>query len=322
MRPLRYLCYRALHSVLVLVAGSVLLFAVLQAVPGDFLDDLRLNPQISPETVAVLRRQYGMDEAVPTQYFRWAASVVRGEFGFSLLYNRPVGPLLRERAINTLLLTVTATLLAWSAAVPIGAMTARRRGTLVDRATGVAVAFLVAVPDLLLALVLLLLATDLGGLPAGGMVSPGMVSGAGWERVRDVVTHLALPALALSLLLAPVVVRHVRASLIEALDAPFIQAARAAGASDRRLVYRHALRAAATPIVSLLGLSIGSLLSASIAVEAIMSWPGMGPLLLEAIHARDVHLVVGVALASTCFLLAGNLVADGLVFLVDPRTRS
>jgi len=123
------------------------------------------------------------------------------------------------------------------------------------------------------------------------------------------------------LLLAPAVVRHVRASLVEALDAPFIQAARAVGASDRRLVFRHALRASATPIVSLLGVSVASLLSASIAVEAIMSWPGIGPLLLEAIHARDVHLVVGAALASTGFLLAGNLLADGLVYLVDPRTR-
>jgi len=312
---------RAVHAALVLAAVSVLLFAVIEAAPGDFLDDLRLNPQISTETVERLRERYGLDDSLQIQYVRWAQSVLRGEFGYSLLYNRPVGPILRERAANTLLLTVTATVLAWCVALPIGAITARHRGTAVDRATGMAVTILLALPDLLIALLLLMFAIQLGGMPAGGMVSPDHEALGLWDRARDVLVHLAMPVVALMLLLAPAVVRHVRASLVEALDAPFIQAARAVGASDRRLVFRHALRASATPIVSLLGVSVASLLSASIAVEAIMSWPGIGPLLLEAIHARDVHLVVGAALASTGFLLAGNLLADGLVYLVDPRTR-
>jgi len=322
MRPIRLLLVRALYSAFVLAAVSVLLFAALGAAPGDFLTDLRLNPQISPVTLERLRERYALDDPVPVQYARWAASVFRGEFGYSLLYNRPVAPLLRERAANTLLLTVISTVVAWVLAVPIGALTARRRGTWVDRLVAVVVTVLIALPDLLIALVLLLIAIQVGGLPTGGMVSPGHEAMPVAARAFDLLSHLAMPVVALALLLSPVVIRHVRATLIEALDAPFIQAARAKGADDRRLVYRHALRASATPIAALLGVSIASLLSASLAVEAVMSWPGIGPLLLEAIHARDVHLVVGAALASTCFLLAGNLVADGLVLFVDPRTRA
>jgi peptide/nickel transport system permease protein len=318
---MRYLIHRAVHSCLVLIAVSVLLFGLTELVPGDFLDDLRLNPQISAATLAALRERYGLDESASVKYLRWAESVGRGEFGFSVLYNRPVGPLLRERAINTLLLTVTATSLAWCLAVPVGAWSARRRGSPADRATAGVVTTLLALPDLLVALALLFVAVRFGGLPVGGMVSVGHASLGSWDRTVDLATHLLLPVAALCLMILPVVVRHVRASLIETLDAPFIRAAKALGVDDRRLVYRHAFRAAANPIISLLGLSVASLLSASVAVEVIMSWPGIGPLLVEAIQARDVHLIVGTALASTFFLLAGNLLADGLLYVADPRVR-
>ena len=283
---------------------------------------MRLNPQIPASTLIGLRERYGLDDPVGVKYLRWAGSVVRGEFGFSVLYDRPVGPLLWERARNTLILTLTATGLAWCVALPIGAWTASRRGGIADRAMGTLVTTLLALPDLLIALVLLAVAVRFGGLPVGGMVSADHAVLGTWDRVVDTLTHLVLPVAALSLLILPVVVRHVRSSLIETLDAPFIQAARAMGVDGRRLVYRHALRAAANPILSLLGLSVASLLSASVAIEAIMSWPGIGPLLLEAIHARDVHLIVGAALASTGFVVAGNLLADALVYVADPRVRA
>jgi peptide/nickel transport system permease protein len=142
-----------------------------------------------------------------------------------------------------------------------------------------------------------------------------------WDKLKDVISHGFLPVTALTLVNLPVLVRHVRASLIDVLQAPFIQAARATGISERRLLFRHALRAAANPLISLLGLSVAALLSASLVVETIMSWPGLGPLLLEAVVARDLHLVVGAVTCSTVLLIAGNLVADGLLYLVDPRLR-
>ena len=177
-------------------------------------------------------------------------------------------------------------------------------------------------PDLLLGLSLLLLAVRSGYFPTGGMISVGFAGLGPWEKAKDVVSHFFLPVAALTLINLPVLVRHVRASLLDVLRAPFIQAARAAGIPERRLLFRHALRAAANPLISLLGLSIATLLSASVVVEMIMSWPGLGPLLIEAVAARDLHLVVGAVMCSTALLIAGNLVADALLYVADPRLRA
>src|SRR5262249_28988511 len=321
-RMTRFLLTRAVHSCLILVAVSVLLFFFTELVPGDFLEDLKLSPAISASALASLRERYGLDDGVSVRYWRWVQSVARGEMGFSLLYERPVGPLLRERAANTLLLTVAATAVAWCLAVPIGAWSAGRRGKVADRASGVVVTALLALPDLLVALGLLLVAVRAGGLPLGGVTSPGYSTFGIVQKAEDVLAHLFLPASALCLAILPTLVRHVRAALIETLDAPFIQAAKAIGVGGRRLIFRPALRAAANPLVSLLGLSVASLLSTSMTIEAVMSWPGLGPLMLTAIQARDVHLIVGIALASTSFLLAGTLLADGLLYLADPRART
>ena len=322
MRTTRYLAVRAAHAVLLLVAVSILIFGLTELVPGDFTDDLKLNPDVSPGTIVRLRERYGLDQSVAVQYWRWAESVAGGEFGFSVLYGRPVGPLLRERAANTLLLSATATALAWCVALPIGAWSARHHGRVRERAVGAALTGVFALPELLVALMLLMLAVRLGGVPTGGLTSGDPEALGLAARLADVGRHLLLPVAALALVMLPALVRQVRASLIEAIDAPFVQAAKAMGVGDWRLVYRHALRAAAGPLIPLLGLSVAGLLSASVTIEAVMSWPGLGPLLLDAIHARDVHLVVGVTLVSTMFVVGGNLLADGLLYLADPRVRA
>ena len=321
MQTTRYLVSRAVHAALLLLAVSVLIFGVTELVPGDFTDDLRLSPDVSPATVARLRERYGLDRPVTVQYWRWAESVAGGDFGFSVLYGRPVGPLLRERAANTLLLSVTATVLAWCLALPIGVWSARHHGRVGEQAVGAAVTGVLALPDLLVALVLLMVAVRFGG-PVGGFSAGDPASLRLAERTADVARHLVLPVAALALVMLPALVRQVRASLMEAIDAPFVQAARAMGVGDWRLVYKHALRASAGPLIPLLGLSVAGLLSASVTIEAVMSWPGLGPLLLDAIHARDVHLVVGVTIVSTMFVIAGNLLADGLLYLADPRVRT
>ena len=231
-------------------------------------------------------------------------------------------PLLWPRVRNTLLLAVPATALAWCIAVPLGAWAASRPGGLADHAAAGATTVLLSVPDLLLGLGCLLLAVRSGHFPTGGMTSVGFADLRPWAKVTDVVSHFFLPVAALTLINLPVVVRHVRASLLDVLNAPFIQAARAAGIPERRLLLRHALRAAANPLISLFGLSIATLLSASVVVEMIMSWPGLGPLLIEAVAARDLHLVVGAVLCSTALLIAGNLIADALLRLADPRLRA
>lgn len=316
-----YLVRRLAHGLLVLAGVSVLSFTFMALAPGDFLNEMKLDPRISREMLVALRGRYGLDQPLPLQYVHWLQSVLRGELGFSFAYDSPVASLLWPRALNTLLLTVPATIAAWLIAVPLGAWSASQRGRWSDRVCAAATTALLAVPEVLLALLLLLVAVRTGYFPIGGMRSAAFAELGPWGRIKDFGLHLFLPASALVLLALPVLVRHVRASLVDVLAAPFIQAARARGVPPRRLLYRDALRAAANPLISLLGLSIAGLLSTSLVVEALMGWPGLGPLMLEAIAARDLYLVIGAVMCSTLLLLAGNLLADGLLYLADPRIR-
>ena len=318
---MRYLGRRLSHALVLLLGVSILTFLFAELAPGDVFDELALDPRISAATLSAMRVEYGLDRSLPEKYFRWLQSVGRGELGFSITHNSPVGPLLWRRARNTLFLTVPATTLAWLIAVPIGIWAATRKGQWTDRAAAAATTTLLSVPDLLLGLGCLLLAVRTGYFPTGGMVSLDFAELGAWSKVKDVISHFFMPVTALLLVNLPVLVRHVRASLLDVLQAPFIQAARALGIPERRLIFRAALRAAANPLISLLGLSIAGLLSASLVIETIMSWPGLGPLLLEAVIARDLHLVVGAVTCSTVLLVAGSLLADGLLFIADPRIR-
>jgi peptide/nickel transport system permease protein len=300
----------------------MLSFVLFELAPGSFFDEMRLNPQISPETVAALRARYGMDRPLPERYARWLRSVAAGEMGYSFAYGTPVGPLLRDRALHTLALAGAATALAWGAAIPLGVWFAARRGAWPDKLGASATSALLATPDLLIALGLLLLAVRTGALPSGGMLSPHFWDLDPWGRTKDVAAHAVLPVAALVLGVLPGLVRQVRASMLEALAAPFVRAARAHGIPRRRLLFRHALPAALNPLCPLFGFSVASLLSLSLLTEVVMSWPGLGPLLLEAIHARDVHLVIGPVVISTLFLVLGNLLADLLLYAADPRIRA
>jgi peptide/nickel transport system permease protein len=300
---------------LLLVGVSLLSFLFADLAPGDYFSQLRTDPRVSAETVAALRAQYGLDRPLPVRYAAWVASVLRGDFGYSLAYNSPVGPLLWARVRATLLLTGTATLLAWLIALPLGIWNATARGTWGDSVSKVVLSFLLAIPDLLLAIVFLMLAVETGYFPTGGMVSPGP------ERVLDVAWHLVLPVAVLVLGMLPTLVRHVRASMAEAIDSPFALSARAQGIPRRRLLFRHLLPAAANPLISLFGFSLGTLLSASLLIEVVMGWPGLGPLFLEAIMARDFALVLAVVMLSASFLVVGNLLADILLYRMDPRIR-
>lgn len=317
-----FLWRRTAHGLLLLLAVSLLSFGLFEIVPGDFFDEMRLDPQISPAAVAALRARYGMDRPLPERYARWLLSVARGEMGYSFAYGSPVGPLLRDRALHTLALAGTATLLAWVIAIPVGVFGAAMRGRWSDRVSSAGTSLLLAVPDVVIALGLLLLAVRTGAFPTGGMQSPGFADLGPWGKARDLLSHAVLPVAALVLGALPVLVRHVRASMIEALSSPFARAARGHGIPRRRLLFHHALPAAAKPLLTLLGFSVASLLSMSLLVEVVMSWPGLGPLLLEAILARDLYVVVGAVMVSTVFLLAGNLVADLLLYAADPRIRT
>ena len=306
---MRFLLRRAGHAALLLLGVSVLAFLFSTLAPGNYFDEMRLNPQISAERLSALRTEYQMDRPMALRYARWAGALAHGDLGFSFAYNTPVAPLLWTRARNTLLLTGVATLLVWMLALPLGVWSAERLGRPADVALSWATALLLTIPDLALALGLLILAVRSGWLPTGGMVSVGFDGFSAAHKIRDLASHMILPLLVLVVSALPVLLRHVRA-------------AEGHGISRKRLLYRYALPAAAHPLIALFGLSLGTLLSGSLVVEAVMGWPGLGPFLREAILARDLYVVIGGVLLSTLFLVAGNFAADLLLYWADPRIRA
>jgi peptide/nickel transport system permease protein len=319
---MRYLARRCLRAVALMIGVSALCFLFLQAAPGSFFDELRSNPQISPETIATLRMRYGLDQPPAVRYGRWMASVARGDFGYSIAYNAPVAPIIWDRAKNTLLLTTTAMLLTWLIAVPIGVFAAARFGRAFDKMLAGGTSLLISVPEIVVAIALLALAVRTRALPAGGMRSIDSESLSSWRSLSDLWLHMLLPTTILVIGGIAVVARHVRASVLEALDAPYIQAARSLGIGSARLLFRHVLPVAANPAISLFGFSIAALLSGSLLVEVVAGWPGLGPLILEATLSRDLYVVIGAVMLSALFMVAGNFVADLMLLACDPRIRT
>jgi peptide/nickel transport system permease protein len=319
---MKYSVRRGIRAVLLLLGVSVLCFLLTEMAPGSFFDELRLNPQISPETISALRARYGLDQPLLVRYRRWLTSVVQGDLGFSIAYNAPVAPLLWSRARNTLLLTTTAMLLTWLIGVPLGVWSAAYKGRWLDRVVEIGTSLLISIPEIVVALGLLALAVRSRSVPVGGMISIGHEELSTWGKVQDVLRHLLLPTAILVVTGIAIVIRHVRASVVEVLDAPFVRAGRGLGIGRARLLFRHVLPVAASPSISLFGFSIASLLSGSLLVEVATGWPGLGPLLLEATLARDLYLVIGGIIFSALFLVVGNFFADVLLLASDPRIRT
>ena len=319
---MKYLVLRILQSVCLLVGVSLLSFIFLELSPGSFFDEMKLNPQISSETVAQLRRQYGMDQPFAVRYIHWVKSVAHGELGFSFAYNAPVAPLLWSRARNTLLLAGSSTLIAWLIALPWGILSAEKHDKWFDASSSLLTSILLATPDVMLALGLLLFAVRTRLLPAGGMISLAAANRGGWTETKDIGIHLIGPVIVLTLISLPTLLRHIRAAMIEALASPCVRAARAHGIVRSRILLRHAFPVAMNPLISLFGLSLGSLLSASLLIEVVMSWPGLGPLLLESILARDVYVIIGAVMFASLTLISGMLLGDILLIGADPRIRA
>lgn len=298
---MRWLLFRLIRTGALLAAASLLVFLFGELAPGDFASSLDVNPSVSRENAAALRQSLGLDQPLAVRYSRWLAAALQGDLGLSFAYRQPVTTLLLPRLRNTLLLTGAALVLSWLAGVALGTLCAvRSRGILSHLVSG-AMAGLVAAPDLLVALGILLVSLQTGTAQSAH--------------------RFAFALLALTLVALPAVVRHTQSSVLEVLESPFVASARALGIARLRLLTHYILPASLNPLISIFGLSVGSLLSSSLIVEVVLSWPGLGPLLLEAVLARDIHLVLAAALMSTLLLQAGNLLADLLLLWNDPRIR-
>lgn len=318
-RLARLIVFQIGRSLLMLWGISVLAFAALGLAPGDFFSEEALSPAVSRESIETRRTRLALDRPWSERYGRWLLSVARGDGGYSLAYQSAVRPLVQSRAGVTLLLAGVSLVASWSLALVLGVWVAARETRWDGRLIGALNAGLLGIPDLLIALGLLLIAARTGLAPTGGVIADLPDTAVWLTRAASLAQHLAVPVLALTLSFAPMLVRHVSVSVGEALRAPFVLAARARGIPCRRVVWRSALRAAAQPLIVLLGLSFAGIFSASMIVEVILSWPGLGPLFLEAVRARDTHLVLAGVMLGATLLLAGNGVAETLLRAADPR---
>jgi len=309
-----YVLRRLVSLLITLWLVSLVTFLLLQVIPGDPAQ-LILGTEAPPEALQSLRAQLGLDKPWPVRYLVWLAGALRGDLGTSLRQERPVASLIAERLPVTLSLTFLAMLIALAISLPLGIVSAVRWGSPLDYATLVFSQVGIAVPSFWVGIILILVfGLGLHLLPTGGY--------AGWtESPLQALRHLALPSLALGLVMAALLTRMTRAAMLEVLGQGYILTARAKGLKERAVVLHHALKNALIPVVTVVGLQVGFLVGGSIVVEHVFALPGLGRLLLSAIYTRDLPLIQGIVLFVTTGVVVSNLVVDAIYAYLDPRIR-
>ncbi|MGH9350419.1 MAG: ABC transporter permease [Vicinamibacterales bacterium] len=315
---IRFLARRLIVAILLVLVVSSAALWLTRLAPGDLTSSLVLAPA---DEIARVRARFGLDLGFLEQWGIWIAQAARFDFGESFLYNRPVGGLVGQSALNTAALALAALALATVVGIPLGVFTGSRHGGLLPSAVGGLSVLCLSLPPLLTSLVLVWIAARTGWFPVGGMssVDAGDMAWGGW--IADLAWHLPLPAVALALPVGAMLERLQSQSIGEAVRQPYVAAALARGLSHEQLVLRHAWRASLRPVCAFYGLVIGALLSGSFAVEYVTAWPGLGRLMYEALRARDIYLVAGCAAAGALFLALGSLISDLLLAAADPRIR-
>ncbi|MBD2021133.1 ABC transporter permease [Leptolyngbya sp. FACHB-36] len=318
-----YIIKRVLQALLTLLLASALSFVVIQLAPGDYLDTLRENPKISPERIEQLKQQFGLDRPWHEQYFRWLWQIVtQGNFGTSFVYQRSVASLLWERVPATLLLALSSLVLTWAIAIPMGIVGAVNQNRWSDRVLRVISYTGQGFPSFITALLLLILAQNTSPLfPVGDMTSIDHADLTPLGKIVDIGWHMILPTIALSVTSFAGLQRITRGELLDVLRQDYIQTARAKGLPENKVIYVHALRNAINPLITLLGFEFASLLSGAFIAEFFFNWPGLGRLILQAVTAQDLYLVMASLMMGAVMLIVGNLLADLLLKIVDPRIK-
>ncbi|MBD2040512.1 ABC transporter permease [Microcoleus sp. FACHB-672] len=320
---LLYVLKRLLQALLTLFLASALCFAIIQLAPGDYLDTLRQNPKISPETIKQLSINFGLDKPPLEQYGRWLRRIVtQGDFGTSFVYQRSVASLLWERIPATLLLAISSLLLTWAIAIPLGIIGAVQQNDLTDRILRVISYIGQGFPSFITALVLLFFAQVTSPLfPVGGMTSINYADLTPLGKVLDIGWHMILPTIALSVTSFAGLQRITRGQLLDVLRQDYIRTARAKGLPENRVIYVHALRNAVNPLITLLGFEFAGLLGGAFIAEFFFNWPGLGRLILQAVTNQDLYLVMASLMMGAVMLIVGNLLADLLLKVSDPRIK-
>ncbi|UBV43941.1 ABC transporter permease [Deinococcus taeanensis] len=322
-----FLLRRLVQSIPTLLLASLLIFFVIQLAPGDFLTPAKLNPNISPEALAALERNFGLDRHPVEQYFLWLRNMVLNlDLGLSFSYQQPVLDVIKPRIANSMYLVLLSTLLFYAIAIPIGVYGAVRQNSLGDKSVNVILYFLLGFPSFFVALIviyfILKMRTATGWeIPINGMTSNGFDSMTSTQKILDIAKHILIPAIILAITDAAGLTRVIRGQMLEVMRSDYIRTARAKGVSERTAIWKHTFRNAILPIVA----NIGGLLPSAVAgagfIEVVFAYPGMTPMILEAINAQDLYLIAGFTVITTVLLVIGNVLSDILLAVVDPRIK-
>jgi len=319
-----YALRRVLQSIPILFILSILLFAMVRAAPGGPLSAAYRNPNITKEQIALLKHQLGLDLPLPVQYANWLGDMLQGDMGDSIKFRRPVSEMIAERIPNTIVLVGVSFLVTLIIALPIGILSARKPYSFFDYLTTTLTFIGQSVPVYWLGLALILVFyvsiqnpyTGEPIFPAAGMRTIGQD-----KNLADLAWHLVLPVTALSASWAAWYSRFLRSSLLDVLHEDYVRTARAKGASDRIVYYKHALRNAILPLVTLIGLDLPSLFAGALFIETIFAWPGMGRLFWDAARGRDYPVLLAVVMIDAVIIISCNILADLFYGILDPRVK-
>lgn len=319
-RALRYVGLRCLQAVPTVIAIAILNFFFLRLAPGDLVDTMAGEAgAATPEYMAMLRRLYGLDQPTSTQFLHYLSRLAHLDLGYSFRNSTAVLDLILSRLPNTALLMLSSLAVASIGGIALGVAGARWRGRWPDRAISVVSTIGFAMPLFWIGLMLIVLfSVHLRWLPAGGMTDVE-ASRTGLPYLLDVARHLVLPVSTLAIFYVAIYARLTRSAVLEVRELDYVRTARAKGLAPRKVMSRHVLRNALLPIVTMTGLQFGTLLSGSVVVETVFSWPGMGRLAFDAVFQRDLNLLLGVLLFSSCLVVVSNLCTDLLYSVLDPR---
>jgi len=321
----KYIFKRLLMTFPLLLAMSFVSFFFIRLAPGDMLATYRANPQVSRETILALERKFHLDKPLAVQYFRWLTNVARGDMGYSFLKKEQVASVISSRLGNTLLLALFSIFITWTVALPLGICAAVNQYKPIDGALSFISYIGISFPNFFLALLLLALISVMpdipiiGKLPLGGMKSAQYDTFGAVEKFFDVLKHLLVPGIVLATASMAGLQRIMRGNMLEELRQRYITTARAKGLPENRVIYKHALRNAINPLITIFGYEFSALLSGAALTEIITGYPGLGSVMLEAVRAQDQFLIMGDMLMSGILLISGNLLADIMLAVCDPR---
>ena len=316
-----YIIKRIIQTIPLLFIVSIMSFFLIRLAPVDPLAELRLNPSITQETLNYEAERLGLDKPVIIQYGLWLKSFLKGDLGYCTTGEK-VSDKLMERIPNTLLLTGCVILMTWSAGIPLGIAAALNRRKALDRVLTILSSIGMAIPSFFFALLLLIFAVKTGWFPSGGLTSYNYSEMTASEKFFDIARHLVLPVIVLFTISLSGLQRQMRGNLLDVLQSDYIKFARAKGLSENKVIYKHALRNAVNPMITLLGFEFASLLSGAALTEYVFQYPGLGRLILEAVMKSDINLVMASLMMGAFMLVLGNLIADILLKAADPRTEA